>query len=230
MERDENEYVIVNPGFGKPKFSKTEITHILIAILVLGLAFFILYAKSGSKGIIGNLEWLGFEGAVAYIVLFAMSVILVVFSFLLHELGHKFMAQKYGMWSEFRMSVSGLAITLLTSLIGFLFAAPGAVMISGNVTQKSNGIISIAGPIVNIVLAIVGLIGCVAFNHSGIVLFFMLMMNLNIFLAFFNLLPIYPLDGSKILKWNLPVWVVVMGISLVLFVYTRMFMFPIYIG
>ena len=78
---------------------------------------------------------------------------LVALSFIGHELGHKIVAQKFGMWSEYRMFPMGLALSLVMSLVGFLIAAPGAVMIRGNgITNEENGRISIAGPAVNMVL------------------------------------------------------------------------------
>ncbi len=229
MVMDDDGYVIVNPGFKKPKFSKKEVRETAIAILVLSVAFFILYARSGSKGILRYLNYLGFDGNTGYVVLFSMALILVVLSFLLHEYGHKFTAQKFGMWSEFRLSVTGLVITLATSCLGFLFAAPGAVMISGNMDAKRNGLVSIAGPAVNIGLAIIAIACCFAFNHSGWVLFFNMLASLNVFLAFFNLLPIGPLDGAKIMKWNMVVWIATFAVSIVLLLYTRMWMPDLYI-
>ena len=105
------------------------------------------------------------------------------------------------------MFPAGLFITLITSVMGFLFAAPGAVMIEGRADKRENGIISIAGPAVNIVLAVVGIAGCLAFNYTPAVLFFLMFASLNASLALFNLLPIPPLDGSKIWQWNMPVYV-----------------------
>ena len=36
---------------------------------------------------------------------------------------------------------------------------------------------------------------------------------INFFLALFNLLPIPPLDGSKVFTWNIPIWVVTIAIA-----------------
>ena len=135
------------------------------------------------------------------------------------------MAQKYGLWSEFRMWPAGLVITLVSSMLGFLFASPGAVMIAGNVDKKKNAMISIAGPIVNIVFAVVGIIGCFTINHSGLVIFFLMLGNLNSFLALFNLLPIPPLDGSKIISWRPELWIAAIAIAAVE-VYLMMFCLP----
>lgn len=202
----------VNTGYGKPRFSKVEIRDILISILALSVAFTILYRRNSS--ILGFFEYyLG--DSMKYFGLFGLSVAIVVLSFLFHEFGHKFVAQKHGLWSEFRMWPAGLFLTLITSILGFLFAAPGAVMIYGNVDSSTNGKISIAGPAVNLVMSAIGILGCLATNGTGWVVFFLMLANLNAFLALFNLLPIPPLDGSKILPWNLPIWICAIALAAV---------------
>ena len=212
----------VNPGFGRPRFSRKELMDILVAVIVLAVAFTLLYRNSDS--ILNFFEYhLGAD--MKYVGLFGLCFILVVVSFLFHEFGHKFMAQKYGLWSEFRMWPAGLLITLVSSMLGFLFASPGAVMIAGNVDKKKNAMISIAGPIVNIVFAVVGIIGCFTINHSGLVIFFLMLGNLNSFLALFNLLPIPPLDGSKIITWKPAIWIAAIAIAAVE-VYVMLFCLP----
>lgn len=207
----------VNPGYGKPRFSKTEIRDIFISIVVLSIAFTLLF-RSGS---IFDFFELRLGEGMGYVGLFGMCLLLVVMSFLFHEFGHKFMAQKYGLWSEFRMWPIGLVLTLVTSLIGFLFASPGAVMIAGNMDKKMNGMVSIAGPAVNIVLCVIGIIGWLATNGTDFVIFFYMLTSLNAWLAIFNLIPVPPLDGSKIIYWNLIVWGVAIGIAVALFLLMR---------
>lgn len=217
----QEEYTInVTPGYRQSRFSKRELGDIAIAVIVLSLALTILY----KRGFV--LDYLAYEfGSTAkWIVLFGMCLLLVVFSFLLHEFGHKFTAQNFGMRSEFRIFPAGLFITLLTSVLGFLFAAPGAVYIEGNPTRKENGIVSIAGPAVNILLALVGIAGCLAFNGEGIVVFFLLLANFNAFLALFNLLPIPPLDGSKIWGWSMPVYIVAIAMAALELAYLNLWM------
>lgn len=223
----QEEYTInVTPGYRQSRFSKRELGDIAIAVIVLSLALTILY----KRGFV--LDYLAYEfgSAAKWIVLFGICLLLVVFSFLLHEFGHKFTAQNFGMRSEFRIFPTGLFITLLTSVLGFLFAAPGAVYIEGNPTRKENGIISIAGPAVNILLTLVGIAGCLAFNGGGVVvIFFYLLAYLNAFLAVFNLLPIPPLDGSKIWGWSMPVYIVAIAMAALELAYLYLWMPGIYI-
>lgn len=216
-----DEYTInVTP---RSRFSKREIGDIAVAVITLSIAFMLLYRSES----IGSFMWyldLEYGDVAKWLILFATCFALVFFSFLLHEFGHKFTAQNFGMRSEFRMSVPGLFLTLITSMLGFLFAAPGAVVIEGYPDKKTNGLISIAGPAVNIVLSFVGIIGCLVFNHSAMVFVFLMFANLNAFLAFFNLLPIPPLDGSKIVTWNLPIYIVAIAVAVLELAYIHLWM------
>ena len=221
---DEDGLYRINPEKGKISFSSIEVRDILISMAVLALAFTLLYRRGSILDYFEDLvgedwKWVG---------LFGMCFGLVIFSFLLHELGHKFTAQRAGLASEYRMYPIGLFITLLTSVIGFLFAMPGAVMISGQTDKATYAKISLAGPVVNIVLAVVGVAGCLFFNHSWIAVPFYMLASLNSILALFNMLPIPPLDGSKIVGWNIPVYVVVIAVAALEFAYVRFFMPAIY--
>lgn len=128
--------------------------------------------------------------------------------FILHEMAHKVSANIFGAEAEFRMWGSGLMFMLLLSVMGVVFAAPGAVYIySPFLTKRENGIISLAGPATNLVLAMIFLALAMAapVQIAGMNAWAWGAM-INIFLGFFNMLPMFPLDGSKIIAWNMPVW------------------------
>lgn len=221
---DDTYTIDVTPKRGRSRFEGREVLDIVVAVLVLTVAFMVLYRNNSIMSYLDfhlgeSMKWAG---------LFAVCLVIVVLSFLLHELGHKFVAQNHGMRSGFRMWPAGLVITLVTSVFWFLFAAPGAVVIHGCPDKRTNGLISIAGPVVNIVLCAVGIAGCLAFNYSAWVLFFSMLASLNAFLAFFNLLPIPPLDGSKIVTWNVPLYAVVMVVAILELAYLYLWMPDLY--
>lgn len=184
-------------------FSRIEVRDIIVAWAALGLAFAISYASRFDILGTGGVSFAGF----GYI--FVVSLLTVGPGFVFHELSHKFVAQRYGFWAQFRMWPMGLVLALVTSLLGFIFAAPGATYISGtNISQSENGKISLAGPLTNVAIAAIFLpfliYGSGIFQDLGAI-----GVPINIFLALFNMLPLGPLDGAKVFRWSLPAWLAV---------------------
>ncbi|MEM3228450.1 MAG: hypothetical protein QW549_02580, partial [Candidatus Micrarchaeaceae archaeon] len=140
----------------------------------------------------------------------------------------------FGAIAGFRTSITGLGITLLSSLFGFLLGIPGATVIyTSNFTTKEEGIVSFAGPLTNFSIFIIFLIAGIALygNVLGSVYVTLttplrisylhnvinMVLFISILLAFFNMLPIYPLDGSKVLRWSKPIYIFTLAIIFVLF-------------
>jgi len=146
---------------------------------------------------------------------FFMSGLTVGLGFLLHELGHKVVAQKYGCFAEFRANNIMLILAIVMSFIGFILAAPGAVMIAGQVDRSKNGRIAIIGSIINLLLAAFFYIASFLYSH----IFLDYGVSINAWLALFNMLPFGILDGYKVWKWNKLSWsLVVITALLFLFV------------
>lgn len=187
------------------KFSKTELQHLFRAWLVISLAFAILNS--------------GFSLTSRFLLAVLMSAVTVGLGFLLHEMAHKYLAQRYGCIAEFRAFDTMLMLALGMSFFGFVLAAPGAVFIHGNVNNARNGRISAVGPLVNIVLAFlffIFLLAAAAVTTNQIILglaFYGL--SINGWLAFFNLLPFWQMDGSKVLRWNKKIYALMVAAALV---------------
>ncbi len=186
--------------------SKRELRDIIIADLILTIA--IAFTLSG------GIESLSGKDAIySFMLLIPISFIGVTLSFVLHEMMHKFAAQKFGAIAAFQSSTNGLVITLLTGFFGFLIGIPGATVIYTNrFTKRENGIVSLVGPLTNFAVFGVFVAILYIFNPTGylsnlvsVVIF------ISIILAFFNMLPIFPLDGSKVLAWNPVIYVITMG-------------------
>ena len=192
--------VYIPEGYGKIRFSRVEIKHILIGVAALTLAFTLVL----NRGLASNL---GMTYMAAIPLTLGVSAFVVLAGFLLHELGHKFVAQRYGAWAEFRMYPLGLMMAVMMSFLGVLFAAPGAVYIAGRVTKRQNGLISLAGPIVNLAIGGAFLAASFIFPLGAVGYVLTLIAIMSLFLAGFNLIPIPPLDGYKIATWNIPVYV-----------------------
>ncbi len=199
------------------KFSKTELQHLFRAWLIVSLAF--AFVISGTYLMNGN--FLQSLASVQFLQAAIISFVTVGTGFLLHELAHKFLAQRYGCIAEFRAFDSMLRFALLISAtVGFIFAAPGAVFIHGNVNNARNGRISAAGPLVNIALAFLFFIFLVFFAVSSVehplltaVARYGLM--INGWLALFNLLPFWQMDGMKVLRWNRKIYALMVAAAVV---------------
>jgi len=178
--------------------SVTEIEHIAVAVILLILIVAFPLFSSGQLSL-------------AELTILSVIVFLALIA---HELAHKFTAQKYGLWAEFRLTSSGLLITLLSIFLPFKIIAPGAVMIYGfGATEDQIGKISLSGPLTNIAQALIA-VSLLRLYSSWILA---LIAFLNIWFAFFNLLPLPPFDGKKIFDWDKIVWGVLFGISAFLF-------------
>jgi Zn-dependent protease len=201
---DEYGTLYIPQGHGRIRFGKTELKHIIIAVLALTLAFAIVMLP----GLTGGTVYLRFATA------FLVAAAAVVTGFLLHELMHKVVAQRYGAWAEFRLYPLGLVLALLFSVFGFVFAAPGAVYIQGRLTPKQNGLVSLAGPLTNVGVGSVFLVATFLVPGAGLLTYALgVVATINMFLGLFNLLPIPPLDGSKVLAWNIPVYILMLGVT-----------------
>ncbi|MEM0201832.1 MAG: site-2 protease family protein [Candidatus Micrarchaeaceae archaeon] len=191
----------------RPNITKTEeIKQIAMADAALTVAFSIALAG----GIFGRLGYA--------IILLPIAFVAVTLSFVLHELMHKYVAQHYGAIAAFQTSKMGLIITLGTSVFGFLFGIPGATVIYTNsFTVKQNGVTSLAGPLTNFaVFAVFFIIFLLTQPSTYVNMLASLVMFISILLAFFNMLPIMPLDGSKVLRWNKRVYFSSLGAIMVL--------------
>ena len=202
-----------------------EIRDILVAWIALGIAFTVAITGGLLSGFSGRLG-VTVNGSPEYLALdatFVLALVTIGVGFVLHELMHKFVSQRYGFKAEFRMWPAGLGFALLSSLLaGIVFAAPGATYIIGyGINNRENGIISLAGPLTNVVIALLFL-PLLFFNFGNILVFEAgyLGSYFNFFLATFNMLPIFVLDGAKVWRWNKLYWVgVFVPLAIIVFSY-----------
>lgn len=142
---------------------------------------------------------------------FLLLIIPLLYSIILHELAHGWVADKMGdgtaRWMG-RLSLNPRKHldplgTLMLFLFGFGWAKPVPVNFS-NLRDYRKGmvLVSSAGIVANLLLALVAQLLLRVLNPApfgAIFTFLIYMTQINIMLAAFNLIPIPPLDGSKIL-------------------------------
>ena len=167
------------------------------------------------------------------ILLILLSFLLMIPALVLHELAHGWVAYKLGDTTAKRagrLTLNPLKhIDLLGTIIVplLLFIASNGLFAFGyakpvpinpnNFRERKKGILltGIAGPAMNIALAIIAAALCQGLRlvmtliaaPVGLQWAFMLIQHfvfINLMFAFFNIIPIPPLDGSRVLQYFLP--------------------------
>lgn len=184
------------------KTSRREIKDITKAWVAISIAFGIVLNKGFIQG--------------SYLYSFLLAALTVGIGFLFHELAHKVVAQRYGCKAEFRSFDNMLILAIAMSFFGFVFAAPGAVMIqSYRINKSRNGRISVAGPATNLVLAAIFFI-LLQLNITGFIATLSKFgFLINTWLALFNMIPVWNFDGRKVFNWNKTVYFLVVALAIV---------------
>ena len=151
------------------------------------------------------------------------SILILVFSVIVHEVSHGLMADALGDPTprlQGRLTLNPLKhldpfgsilVPILTSFAGFTFGWAKPVIYNPyNIKNKRQGelLIALAGPASNLVIAFLCSMfiryAVVAGLSSAAIEISIHIVIINIVLAMFNLIPLPPLDGSKVLFVLLP--------------------------
>ncbi len=197
-------------------FSKEEWLSFIIAVVVLSIIYI----------------WPS-QGTLIYLNQVPIAIIFITLTLFVHHAGQRMMALSVGMKAEHRLwwygpliglilvMVSGGRIKFLAATATIAYALPahrlGAFRYGPGLTTISK--ICLAGPVLNIFFSalVKSLEWAGVLSPSiGNALF-----NLNIFFAMWNLLPIPPLDGSKVFYYSRLVYAFLFGtiVSYVLMVF-----------
>jgi Zn-dependent protease len=166
------------------------------------------------------------------IIFIIIGLFILLFSSILHEIAHGYVAYQLGDPTakiRGRLTLNPIShidpyMSILMPLM-FFIGSGGRIIFGGakpvpvdpfNLRdgQKDLALVSVAGPLTNVILAVIGaLLIHIIFPHhsfntiytSSFLGFFLgEVVQLNLLLAVFNLIPIPPLDGSKVFALILP--------------------------
>jgi Zn-dependent protease len=151
-----------------------------------------------------------------------LEIIIIIYSIILHEIAHGWIAQFLGDYTAKRagrLTLNPIShidpfmtvlLPLVLLFIGSPFILGGAKPVPINPSNFKNykrdiALTAAAGPITNILIAVILslFIHLLALNLN-LYRAFTYGITINIFLAIFNLLPLPPLDGSKVIGGFLP--------------------------
>lgn len=160
--------------------------------------------------------------------LLAISLIILIYSAILHEIAHGYIADRLGdptarLLGRLTLNPKPHIDPIMSIFLPLILLLSGSPVIFGAAKpvpvdpfnlregRKDVALVSLAGPATNVLIAIIAavVIKVLAFISLGEIQPFVfyileLIVRLNLLLAIFNLIPIPPLDGSKIFALILP--------------------------
>lgn len=162
-----------------------------------------------------------------------ISLVILIYSAILHEIAHGYVADRLGdptarLLGRLTLNPKPHIDPVMSIIVPLLLLLSGSPVIFGGAKpvpidpfnlkegRKDVALVSLAGPLTNIILAVLAAISLHLFfsqttislaqsNPQSVIAYFLgIIVRLNVLLAIFNLLPLPPLDGSKIFALILP--------------------------
>lgn len=183
----------------KIEIKKEELVEILLAIFILSLIFSI-------------------NNFTLKLVSFAENFLLLTIVIFIKELIQKLYAKKIGYHSRLKIYPLSSILSIFVSLIGIKLAAPSYSEIlpykfSDWKFSRKKYSVEDEGKIVLLGLIVI-LVFCIVFLFMNIKNF----KNMMALILIFNMIPILPFDGTKILKWSFSIWSFLFIFSLILLI------------
>ncbi|MEM2914319.1 MAG: GNAT family N-acetyltransferase [Candidatus Bathyarchaeia archaeon] len=176
-----------------------EVRHFLVGVLGLALIWLILGFRQG-------------ESFTIFPFVFGAAGL----SLFVHELGHKIAARHFNIKTTFKAWDSGILFSSFLAIFGILYPSYGSTYIKHldwnyHFRQKETGIIYSAGLAMSLILAILFWASLKCIYNEALTVFGRMCFATNLYIAIFNLIPIqasggFAWDGTKILRWNKYVW------------------------
>lgn len=156
---------------------------------------------------------------VQFIITITIIIVPLLISITFHEWAHGYVAYKFGDMTpklQGRLTLNPFAHldpvgTLMLFIIGIGWAKPVMVNPLSYPNKTKQMLVALAGPASNVLLATIFAFIFVSLQltsngeiSESVLTAIYLIIRVNLILALFNMLPIPPLDGSKVFAWMLP--------------------------
>lgn len=150
-----------------------------------------------------------------------LFLVVLIFSAILHEVAHGFIAERLGdptarLLGRLTLNPKPHIDPVMSILLPLILLLSGSPIIFGAAKpvpvdpfnlkdgRKDLALVSLAGPATNFIIAIIAAILIKFLPLSPIAEILYIVVQVNLILGIFNLIPIPPLDGSKIFSLVLP--------------------------
>ncbi len=148
------------------------------------------------------------------------ALLAVGVAFFVNKIAHNLLASKFGCAAYYKLWLPGIIFGLLLMIMGFKFPVVGLIIVhpfafgrwgfkSRRLSMMEEGLVGFIGPASNIMLAMLFSL----FPGS----FFSYMSFVSAYFAIFNLLPIKPLNGYRIIVWKPLAWFFLVIINVLIF-------------
>ncbi len=175
----------------------------LISFIVMGLAISIAYGR-----IIH-----GYAPEKFLFILLPAGILSSLMAFALNYLSTNFVANRYGIRVNYTLYMSGIIVALITSIFGFIISLPGSTGLITSGNKDIDGKIAISDPLANMTAGL-GISGYLFFTSGPLKLVLLILSSSNLLVAALSSLPIPPLVGFTILKWNFYIYLIFLSFSI----------------
>lgn len=202
--------------------SEQEIRDMFLASAGVGLAFAIMFFAEGDP--------VAFLTSPRVVPGFVAAAALTAASLIPRVMAQRSTARVFEAYAEFQLWRPGVVIAVLTSFLGWAVAIPGGIrmyQVPGerygrhelHLTPKDIGRVGLVGPWLNIALAVI----FASFATAATLPLYgadllTVGSKLNAVLALAAMVPVHPMDGYKVLRYNEVLWFLTVGLAALSFV------------
>lgn len=216
---------ILGEGTGAYEHSHEELRDLILSIVALGFAF--------TLALFGGSNTFSYVLDPGFIPNFLLVTVIVGLSIVAKEMAQKGTSRALESHATYHIWSPGVIIAILSSFLGIVFAAVGGMKLASeyteragrwqiNLSPKQMGIISSIGPLMSLSIAMSLLMLSPLSPTFGLErnLFF-LSAEINALIALFSMVPFGPVDGNKVLRWSITIWLFIAVMSLAVFALSR---------